>query len=154
MLFESIVVVVAFQTLFLITLYRHKRIKVKFDKLYSNPVLIFIISGLIAFNLLFFSLMMIDRSKSLYVINWIGNSKTITRPQLFELQGVSLGSKDFDYINLRINEQIQRGIVVENKGSLSLSVYGRILNRIANLFASAFLLKNWIAQKTTVSGTH
>jgi hypothetical protein len=91
--------------------------------------------------------MMIDRSKSLYVIQWVGEQKNATREEIFNAKGVQVNSLDFDYINLRIEEQIKRKIIVNNQDQLSLSNYGKIIYSIANVIAKIFALKNWNSQK-------
>jgi hypothetical protein len=147
LLFESILFTTFLQTLILITLAGTKKIGSMFRKLYRSPIIIFLLSGLVSFNLLFFSLMMIDRSKSLYVIQWVGEQKNATREEIFNAKGVQVNSLDFDYINLRIEEQIKRKIIVNNQDQLSLSNYGKIIYSIANVIAKIFALKNWNSQK-------
>ena len=101
-------------------------------------------SSLVAFNLLFFSLMMIDRSKSLYLVRWVGECAPITKEKLLSAISETLGQEDYDYLNRRIKEQELRGIIKSTTVSeLELSMTGKILFQVSNGIASVYGLNEW-----------
>lgn len=146
LLFEGIVLSVVLPFVLFIFAYRLPRIKYFFKSIFLNPILSLILSSLIIFNLLFFSLMMIDRSKSLYIIKWVGNSQPISREELFKDIGVIINSNDGRYIKIRIEEQLQRKVITEKNGLLHLTPYGSLLKKSADISAKIFLLNGWEAQ--------
>ena len=146
-LFESIVLVVLFQVIVLYIFNKIIVLKKNFWDLFVNPVLVSLISVLVAFNVLFFSLMMVDRSVSLYVINWIGCTQPISRTDLYTKIDTTLNSRDGAYIDRRINEQISRKVLLEYKGNLSLTTYGRVFKKTGDILANIYQLDGWNSQK-------
>lgn len=108
--------------------------------------MVFLLSALVSFNLLFFSLMMIDRSKSLYIVNWVGSLQPVTKNALYEKIGVPEKSSEGEYIEIRINEQKLRRVLSEQNGYLQLTMYGTLIQQTSNIFAEIFLLNGWTSQ--------
>jgi hypothetical protein len=101
-------------------------------------------SSLIAFNLLFFSLMMIDRSKSLYLVRWVGECAPIKKEKLLSAISETLEQQDYEYLNRRIEEQKLRGIIKSNSVSeLELSTTGKMLFQVSNGIAKVYGLNEW-----------
>lgn len=99
---------------------------------------------LLVFNLMFFSLMMIDRSKSLYVVRWIGDCPGLSEDEVLIEVRDQLGQFDDQYIRLRIEEQITRSIVNRDQTEkLRLSVFGKTVYFIANSLSNLFGLEGW-----------
>jgi hypothetical protein len=146
LLFEAIILAVTLPFLLFLLVYRLRKIKYLFKNIFSNPLLSIMLSSLVIFNLLFFSLMMIDRSKSLYIINWVGNGQPISREDLIKKVGVIENSNDGKYIEIRIEEQLSRNVISENNGLLKLTYYGSLLKSFADFTAKIFLLKGWESQ--------
>ncbi len=101
---------------------------------------------LVAFNLLFFSTMMVDRSKSLYLVAWVGQEKSIKKEILFEKIEAKYGDADRQYLQLRISEQIERNVIHLRNNKLELSKIGSFYFKVANLVAKIYDLNGW---KTT-----
>lgn len=103
-----------------------------------------LLAMLLVFNLMFFSLMMVDRSKSLYVVRWIGDCPGLSESEiLFEVRD-KLGQLDDQYLQLRIREQVTRSIVYrDNNKKLHLSVLGKAIYSTANTLSLLFGLEGW-----------
>lgn len=107
---------------------------------------------LLVFNLMFFSLMMIDRSKSLYVIRWIGDCPGLSEDEVLVEVRDELGQFDDQYIRSRIQEQITRSIVNRDQTEkLRLSISGRAIYSIANSLSSLFGLTGWTSVSLSAS---
>jgi hypothetical protein len=143
LLFESIILATLLPMIFFLLVNKLRNIKIFFKNIFASPLVTILFSSLIIFNLLFFSLMMVDRSKSLYVIKWVGDSQPISRENLFKQVGVIKNSNDEQYIEIRIKEQLYRKVLSENGGLLHLTAYGSLLKNFADMTAKIFLLKGW-----------
>ncbi len=99
---------------------------------------------LVVFNLMFFSLMMVDRSKSLYVIRWVGDCSNLSREDLLVEVREELGQLDEEYLRIRIEEQVKRSLI--NSGlddQLHLSLAGRFVYTVADGLSLVFGLDGW-----------
>lgn len=94
---------------------------------------------------------MVDRSISLYVINWIGCTQPISRTDLYVKIETTLDSRDGVYIEKRINEQIYRKVLLEKEGNLSLTTYGSLLRKTGDILANIYQLNGWKSQKINSS---
>ena len=146
LLFESIVLVVTAQLIVLVFLYKLTKFKLFLKNVFASPLIIFLLSALISFNLLFFSLMMVDRSKSLYLVNWVGSLQPVSKKVLFEKIGVPEQSSDSKYLEIRINEQKSRHVLSEQNGYLQLTMYGTLIRKTSEIFAEIFVLNGWTSQ--------
>ncbi len=86
---------------------------------------------------------MVDRSKSLYLVAWVGQQKSIEKENLFKKIEEKYGDADRFYLELRISEQIKRKVIVLNDNKLELSETGILYFRLANLVANIYNLKGW-----------
>ena len=106
-----------------------------------------ILTTLVVFNLMFFSLMMVDRSKSLYVIRWVGDCPNLSREDLLTEVRDELGQLDEKYLRIRIDEQIKRSLVKSSSSEeLYLSLTGRIIYLVADGLSLGFGLDGWSAE--------
>lgn len=99
---------------------------------------------LLTFNLLFFSLMMIDRSKSLYVIRWVGDCPGLSEAELLNKVEEELGQVDNQYLEQRIAEQVDRTIIdLQEDEGLELTPIGKVTYELASFFSRLFGLRGW-----------
>jgi len=146
LLFESIILAVLIQLFLLRVILKIAKINLLLKRIFVSPLMVFLLSALVSFNLLFFSLMMIDRSKSLYVVKWVGSFQPVTKTALYEKIGISEKSSEGEYIEIRISEQKLRRVLSEQNGYLQLTVYGTLIHKTANIVAEIFLLDGWTSQ--------
>jgi hypothetical protein len=146
LLFESIILAIIIQLFLLGAILKVAKINLFFKKIFVSPLMVFLLSALVSFNLLFFSLMMIDRSKSLYIVNWVGSLQPVTKKALYEKIGVPEKSSEREYIEIRISEQKLRRVLSEQNGYLQLTMYGTLIQKTSNIFAEIFLLNGWTSQ--------
>jgi hypothetical protein len=91
-----------------------------------------------------FSLLNIDRSRSFYLLAWIDQSKVRESNSNLDL-GMVLSSenKNVNAIQVRINEQVSRGLVSINGNQYYLTGLGEVYLLISNKAADMFDLENW-----------
>jgi hypothetical protein len=140
-LFESILLTGLLSFLFII--FAQFFITKKFKKSFTLRLGTVFTIQLVAFNLLFFSTMMVDRSKSLYLVAWVGQEKSIEVESLFEKIEAKYGDADRQYLKLRISEQIERKVIHSDNNKLELSEIGTFYFKVANLVAFIYDLKGW-----------
>lgn len=144
LLFESILF--AGLVSFLLIVSMQIFISKKFKKAFALKLGTVFTIQLVAFNLLFFSTMMVDRSKSLYLVAWVGQEKSIKKEILFEKIEAKYGDADRQYLQLRISEQIERNVIHLRNNKLELTEIGSFYFKVANLVAKIYDLNGW---KTT-----
>jgi hypothetical protein len=90
------------------------------------------------------SLVNIDRSRSFYLLAWVGDSKVIEDDSGLDLGMVlSNESRSIDAINVRLNEQISRGLVSQSGSEYRLTNLGKVYLLMSNVVAEWFKLENW-----------
>lgn len=89
-------------------------------------------------------LMNIDRSRSFYVLKWVQSSSNTYNPVL---QIDELGRQGVRDVELRLNEQIKRGLISHSdNGIYTLTYSGKIVEEIAYLLSKIFNLRNYSKQ--------
>jgi len=86
----------------------------------------------------------VQRSKSAHVILWVGESgegmtKTVLRRRLEE----RFGETDFASIELRLTEQVSRGLLEDSGGVYVVTKSGRLVFEAADLLAKVYSLPGW-----------
>jgi|LakMenEpi03Aug12_release.lakeMendotaPanAssembly.Ray.scaffolds.fasta_scaffold842152_1 hypothetical protein len=103
--------------------------------------------ALLFYSLAFSTVMITDRSKSLYVISWIHDTQPVT-PQNLEINLKNkYGYFDKIYVEQRIREQQTRKIVELENGQYELTTAGEIIWYAAELLAFVYELKGWDLNK-------
>ena len=87
----------------------------------------------------------VDRSRSLYMFNWIkcaplNSSQNIIQNRIEE----TYGTESLQAFKLRLQEQEARGLVNENNGFIELSKRGEFIFSIAKNVSKIFRLRGWI----------
>ena len=112
---------------------------------YENFLLIFLVS------LMFFIshqmvLLNIDRSRSYYVIGWVHAGNVGVKNDLYTYDDVvSFEKKNIEASNMRIREQIDRGVMVKMEDTLKLTFTGAAMYKTAEILSRVFGLENWKA---------
>ena len=91
-----------------------------------------------------FSLLNIDRSRSFYLLAWIDQSKVRESNSNLDL-GMVLSSenRNVNAFQVRINEQVSRGLVSLNGNQYDLTGLGEVYLLISKKAADMFDLENW-----------
>lgn len=122
-----------------ITLY----LKIRKNLNYENTLLMFLVS------LMFFIahqmvLLNIDRSRSYYVIGWVHAGNVGVKNNLYTYDDViSSEKKNVEASNMRIREQIDRGVMIKMEDSLKLTFTGAAMYQTAEILSNVFSLENW-----------
>jgi hypothetical protein len=147
-LFEQIILAsfasAALGFLFLFLRSKMSNYKLNFDEFFS----LIIISSLLSVLILPLSLVNIDRSRSFYVLSWVEKGLVSKEKGALEFKIESTEALDRNGVELRLNEQIQRGLVVEKGGIFHLTQTGRLLMSLSNLLSEIFKLENWDLNKS------
>jgi len=99
---------------------------------------------LLTFNILFFSLMMVDRSKSLYVVRWVGDCSGLSEEEILIKVDTELGQRDDRYLERRFDEQVERKVIrVKDDKKLELSSIGKSVYWLGNTISKVFGLRGW-----------
>lgn len=86
----------------------------------------------------------VQRSKSAHVILWVGESgegitKTVLRRRLEQ----RFGKTDFASFELRLTEQVSRGLLEDSSGVYVVTKSGRLVFEAADLLAKVYSLPGW-----------
>lgn len=103
-----------------------------------------LLSIFVAFTLVSFLLLNIDRSRSVFLIKWVGQATQVgetSTEQLFESQNLSLADKKA--ILQRIEEQGQIRFVDAKENNLSLTWSGQLFFKLATFMADFFNLNGF-----------
>lgn len=110
---------------------------------YENFLLMFLVS------LMFFIshqmvLLNIDRSRSYYVIGWVHAGNVGVKNDLYTYDDVvSFEKKNIEASDMRIREQIDRGVMVKIGDSVKLTFTGAAMYQTAEILSKVFSLENW-----------
>lgn len=122
--------------------------KIKKSPTNSSLTMPYILVGALLFYSFGFSVIMtVDRSKSLYVLNWVHQLQPVTVKELQVALEGKYNSYDKSYIEQRISEQVRRGVFEEANGAIAVSRIGSFYWSTANLIAKALNLKGWFASR-------
>ena len=88
----------------------------------------------------------IDRSRSFYILSWVDKRLVGENLRSINLSKVSSPEKlNSNGIEMRITEQIDRGMIIQRGNKLRLSFRGKITLSIANFLGNIYKLNGWKA---------
>jgi len=93
------------------------------------------------------TLINVDRSRSFYVISWVNNGSVRLVDNELKLSVNSSEATDIAAIQMRLDEQIERGLLLKKGDIFEISGRGRLALKVANALAYAFNLENWKINK-------
>ena len=102
-----------------------------------------VIGFLLTILLLSNTLINIDRSRSFYVISWVNNGSVRLVDNELKLSVNSSEAADIAAISMRLDEQVERGLLLKRGNTFEISGRGRLTLKIANTLAYLFDLENW-----------
>ena len=103
-----------------------------------------IISLLVLYIFFATVLVNVDRSRSVFVLSWVGNNLVKIEPPGYDLSLIkSYASEDYDGIEMRLNEHMKRNLIQTNDSQVSLTNYGSILLGIIEFSAKFFNLQGF-----------
>jgi hypothetical protein len=116
-----------------------------------------VISSLLYFSTVQYTILAIDRSRSFYLLSWIDSGIFVKNKDQFILVRDNLPNRiDLDRANLapinqRIEEQISRKLVTVEGSKLFLTTSGEIMLKISTISARIFNLNSW-ESNTSLNG--
>lgn len=123
-----------------------RRVNVLNDPIRTISYLMII--GLLLSTLVFpYSLVNIDRSRSLYVLSWVDLNQVCVKSGETIVNVRSPESIAMVAISLRLQEHELRGLVIEKNGCFQITRNGKFILGLANLLAQIFKLENWELNK-------
>ena len=94
------------------------------------------------------TLVNIDRSRSFYVISWVGQDLVKIKNGNFTYDKVRSEEKILSaQINLRLNEQVQRGLMKIESNQVKLTRQGKLYLNIAEILSHVYELRGWQENK-------
>ncbi len=108
-----------------------------------------LVSSLLYFSIVQYTVLAIDRSRSFYVLSWIDQGLFIDERNNYVLTdknlptSIDLDPNNLVPINQRISEQISRKLVTVQDSNLVLTTAGKIMLKISNYTAEIFNLNGW-----------
>jgi len=113
-----------------------------FRKIGQFIFLLLIIFSLISYNMISFSLLNTDRSRSFFVLSWVENSDiSLINQNLIVNNPVSLELQNPESVIQRIKEQRKNGLI--QSSSLELTNSGKYFLASIEFMARVFSLKGW-----------
>jgi len=104
--------------------------------------------GVLLFYIFSFSVIMnVDRSKSLYVLNWFHEEQPVSKSQMEILLIKKYGEYDKIYIEQRIQEQLERKVFQKKGNFIALTKLGSFYWNVGNIVARIFHLDGWFASR-------
>ncbi len=94
------------------------------------------------------TLLNVDRSRSLYVLSWVHQGQLKNVNGEFVVNVKSSEGSDLSGVELRLDEQIQRGLVINLGNEYKLSRSGIFVLKVAEFLANTFNLSNWQRNKS------
>ena len=113
-----------------------------FKKIGQFIFMLLIIFGLISYNVISFSLLNTDRSRSFFVLSWVKNGDIgLINQNLIVNNPVSLEFQNSDSVIQRIEEQRKNGLI--DSRTLKLTTWGKYFLSSIEFVARVFSLKGW-----------
>ena len=147
LLYEQIVYAAFASTIFFVSLRRILPLCTQITPKFQEVAAYFLIGALLFYSFGFSVVMTVDRSKSLYVLNWVHQTQPTNMFELGKSLEKKYGSYDKVYIEQRIKEQIERGVFSEQEQEIRLTEIGTFFWNSANLTAKIFNLNGWHSSK-------
>lgn len=116
-----------------------------------------VISSLLYFSTVQYTILAIDRSRSFYVLSWIDSGIFVMKKDQLVLvrdnlpNSIDLDRANLAPINQRIEEQISRKLVTIEGSNLVLTASGEIMLTISTISARIFHLTSW-KSNTSLNG--
>lgn len=86
----------------------------------------------------------VDRSRSIYLFEWIGCAPKNIKKSLIEQRILTeYGQESLMAFQQRVNENLSRGFLIQNNENIGLTQSGKILFWIARLISDIFNLTGW-----------
>jgi hypothetical protein len=102
------------------------------------------IAAVLFFNLATYSLVNIDRSRSFYILAWIDKKELVLNAGRVDLTDIQSPEKrNAPAIISRLEEQIDRNLVVRQGDELKLTLSGKVYLGIADFLAKIYSLNGW-----------
>jgi hypothetical protein len=121
-----------------------KKEKVQREEIHALKIISALLATLIFFTSGLLTLGNIDRSRSLYMFNWIGCApNNHSKDQLYEDIEKKYGKEEAIAFEMRLEEQLNRKFVRINDGVIELTHTGQGVLRIAVTINSIFQLQGW-----------
>lgn len=121
------------------------RQKLQFGRL--ERILISLVISLLFFSTSQYSILAVDRSRSLYIFSWIETKKVISDGSKVVITQKDSNIEDFSSpraLQQRIDEQVSRKLMkVSNQGVVENTLLGKGFLLLAENFASVFRLTGW-----------
>ena len=117
----------------------------KRSKLLSKEMLLFLFAVVIALSQIFSQLVLnIDRSRSFYILSWVRFHEIKSNGDTFDLAKVESEEKlSTQSIDIRIKEQLSRGLIKKDSSEITLTTSGRFIVKLSDLFSKIFNLRGW-----------
>lgn len=137
--------------LFVLSFLRNKCVdkRNKGKKTIERAIAIALISSLIYFSTVQYTVLAIDRSRSFYVLSWVDrgwfaykDGSLILKPTVVR-EDIDLDPDNLEPIQQRIDEQISRRLIEIKGEKIQLTRIGELFLGTSNLTARLFNLKNW-----------
>ena len=93
------------------------------------------------------TLVNVDRSRSLYVLSWVAEDKIEVLDGSLIVRALSHESSDDRGVRLRLDEQIERGLITQSGNKFELTSRGEFTLQVANTLGALFNLQNWDLNK-------
>lgn len=144
--FCLLTVFVSLVTFFFLKLGSHSYLPRLMKKDSFTKVMVAMVSGLLFFSTVQYSVLAVDRSRSLYIFSWVDEGLITKNSSGISVSDISVdpeGLRDLNSINQRIMEQEARGLMKSNSEEVQLTLGGKLVLGVAELFAVIFNLKGW-----------
>lgn len=86
----------------------------------------------------------IDRSRSVFILAWVNNHEIdVSQGNVRVVKFTSSEMENLDALKLRIDEQVQRGLIKVGSDKIFLSASGKLVLHFSQKIASIFQLDGW-----------
>jgi hypothetical protein len=102
--------------------------------------------ALLFFSTVQYSVLAVDRSRSLYIFSWVDTKKISwqSEQKSVAIQNNLYSEKvEIEALTQRVNEQVARGLMKIEKNQIKLTVVGKFMLQFSKMFAVVFNLKGW-----------
>lgn len=147
LLFEEILMSVTIATLMIAAGFVISRGKLL--SMFSFEALVYVVVlGLLASLILLPNAVLnVDRSRSFYVLSWVEKKEIFVIHNTFIVTAKSHEAIDKSGVEIRVKEQIQRGLISRDRDNFELTKKGKFTLWLANLIGDIFKLENWTFNK-------
>ncbi len=116
----------------------------RFNLLNAKSVSMLALSILISFNIFAFTIGNVQRSTSLYIVQWVSVfPEGVSKDELISRLEHQFNDVDKSGIQLRLNEHTKRRIFIFEENRYRLANAGKVVLSSANLLSRVFSLDEW-----------